>query len=130
MFLLTIALVVAGCSVAPTTQQLATADYGAYPSGYREIADAWIKRSMKDPYSVRDVSVGAPEKFWVSDAPIEGGKKHYGYMVLVSLNGKNSFGAYTGTQSYRLLIHDSRVIAHQWLNQPGREVTGPDWVFQ
>src|SRR5947209_7164870 len=98
---LLLAVLLAGCAAAPapSKQQTAAADYGPYPSNYREIVNAWIKHSMKDPYSVRDVQVGVPEKFWITDPPLLGGKTIYGYMIAVGLNAKNSFGAYTGRQA-------------------------------
>ena len=128
MILSLAAIVLTSCA-APSKQEVAAADYGPYPSNYRELVNAWIKRSMKDPYSVRDVQMGEPEKFWVAEAPILGGKKTYGYMIAVALNAKNSFGAYTGRQAYQLQIREGRVIAQQWMNPPTREVTGADWIF-
>lgn len=130
LFPLFIVLALAGCAGAPPPQEVASANYGAYPSGHKDIVQRWIKKSFFDPYSIRDLEIGAPEKFWVKDPPLLGGKTHYGYMVKVSLNGKNRLGAYVGLQTYQLLIRDGRVVGQQWLNQPNREVTGPDWVFQ
>lgn len=123
------ALVGSGCASAPKPQVVASANYGAYPSNYDAIIHTWIKSSFFDPYSIRDLKIGVPQKFWVQDPPLLGGKTHFGYMVAVALNGKNRFGAYAGMQAYQLLIRDGHVIGQQWVNQPNREVTGPEWVF-
>jgi hypothetical protein len=114
----------------PTKQpQMGANDFGAYPSNYRELVDDWLKTFLKDPYSVRDLTVKAPEQGWIKQGWLAGGKKFNGYLVVVTLNSKNGFGAYTGVQTYNLLIQNGHVVAHQWLNQPNRAVTGPDWVI-
>jgi hypothetical protein len=128
MFLSIAALALAGCAaaIAPKPAEVAAADYGAYPSNYNEIVHAWIKKSFLDPYSVRDLKIGVPEKYWVQDPPLLGGKRHFGYMVAVALNGKNSFGAYVGIHGYRVLIRDGRVTTQQDVSATG--AMGPQWV--
>jgi hypothetical protein len=125
--IISLALAAPGCAGTPKPQVVAAADYGVYPSNYDAIIHAWIKRSFFDPYSIRDLKIGVPEKFWVQDAPIEGSKTHFGYMVAVALNGKNRFGAYTGIQGYRILIRDGRVVAQQNMSEGG--ALGPQWLY-
>jgi hypothetical protein len=124
--LILIAALVAGCATPPAPQEVASANYGPYPSNYKEIVQGWIKQRFRDPYSIRDLKLGVPEKYWVQDPPLLGGKTHYGYMVAVALNGKNAFGAYVGIQAYRLLIRDGRLIAQQ--NASEVSAMGPQWV--
>ena len=85
------AALLAGCAaaVAPNQQQAAAADYGPYPSNFRQIIDAWIKATLKDPYSVRDLQVGEPEKFWITDPPLLGGTTRWFYGCRESCSRRN-----------------------------------------
>jgi hypothetical protein len=37
-------------------------DPGAYPGDYEQLIKAYLHDNLKDPYSVRDLSIGKPEK--------------------------------------------------------------------
>lgn len=99
--------------IAPTTAERASADYGQYPENYREIVDGWVHRTFFDPYSVRDLSMTKPEKYFIQQPPLLGGGRLFGYRVRVSANAKNRLGGYTGLQTTNVLIRNGKVI-YQW----------------
>jgi hypothetical protein len=53
--------------------------------------------------------VTSPQHDWIRDAPIEGHQMHYGWGVLASVNAKNSYGGYTGFQTYHFLFRGEKV---------------------
>ncbi|MDQ2658799.1 MAG: hypothetical protein M3Y03_00080 [Verrucomicrobiota bacterium] len=96
----------------PSAAQNAAADHGPYPANYEVIVRRWIKQTFNDPYSLRDLTISKPAKGWRTGAPLFGEKAvNYGWEVLVTVNAKNTFGAYTGLQTYDLILRDGRVIS-------------------
>lgn len=110
-FLAILVLVLSGCTtLALTEEEARNADYGTYPSNYKEIVEKWFYLKLKDPDSAKFEYTAEPQKAYTRDAPITGGKPlTYGYVVYVSVNGKNSDGNYVGWERYRLLIRDGAV---------------------
>jgi len=104
------ALLIAVCSavligcMTPSRSQLATADYGTYPTNYEQTVKNYFENVLKDPDSAR-YRFGSVQKGWSSDGLLGGGKKWYGYIVEV-----NGFGGYTGWESYRLLISPGDIV--------------------
>lgn len=75
---------------------------GPYPTNYRELVRTEIRRSFKDPYSVRDATISAPQagsNFLIGS----------GWFVCLRANAKNSFGAYIG-QKYAIFVIANGVI--------------------
>ena len=99
--------------IAPTKEEAAKADYGSFPDNYKEIVSAWIDDNLVDPYSVRDLKIVSPEKYWTQDAPIMGGKTTFGYRVQFSLNAKNRMGGYGGKTIFNILIRNG-VVVKDW----------------
>src|SRR5437899_4517250 len=97
-----------GCAqmIAPTSQQVAGADYGAFPSNYREIVNGWMRDTLYDPHSVVDLEIQPPVKWYVQAAPLMGGGRTFGYLVKVKLNAKNRMGGYVGRKTMNLMIRD------------------------
>lgn len=104
----TVAILLAGCASKPTPQDLASADYGTYPSDYEEIVKKYMDMRLKDPDSARYEFINSPKTGWNS----WGGRK-YGYIVCALVNAKNSYGGYTGSQIYYFMIKNGRVIDSQ-----------------
>ena len=96
--------------IAPSPEQAAKADYGAYPKDAKAIVLAYIKSTYKDPYSIQDLQVGTPQRQFIQAPPLLGGGTTYGYLIAFSVNAKNSFGAYTGVQNHRLLVRNEQVV--------------------
>jgi len=104
-----------GCAamIAPSAAQRAAADYGTYPANYKDIVQAHLRTTLFDPYSVQDLQISTPQQYWQQEAPIAGGRTIYGYLVSYSLNAKNRFGAYVGTQRRNIIIRNGQVVK-QW----------------
>jgi hypothetical protein len=110
----------AGCASMPNAAENAAADHGPYPGNYEGIVHTWISKTFFDPHSIQDLAIEKPTKGWRTGAPILGEKAaYYGWEVLVSVNGKNRFGGYTGLQKYDLIIRDGVIIYEVNLTNPG-----------
>ena len=107
--------ILAGCAamIAPTSAERASADCGEYPDNYRGIVNNWIHRTFFDPYSIQDLSITTPEKYFIQQPPLLGGGRLFGYRVRVAANAKNRLGGYTGLQTTNVLIRNGKVV-YQW----------------
>jgi hypothetical protein len=113
------ALALAGCATQPNAAENAAADHGPYPGNYEAIVHTWISKTFFDPYSIRDLTIDKPFKGWRTGAPLFGEKPaYYGWEVVVTVNGKNRFGAYVGLQKYDLIIRDGKIIYQGNLTNP------------
>jgi hypothetical protein len=80
---------------------------GQRPSNPEEIVKAYLEHALKDPYSAHYEFVSeSPGKLW--GGAVNGGWV-YGYLVVVNVNSKNSFGGYTGEQPWQFIIRDGVV---------------------
>lgn len=93
-----------GCAT-PTAQELATADYGSYPTDFEPIIKSYMQSTLKDPESARYQFLNSPKSGWNG----VGGVK-YGYVVCAYINGKNSYGGYVGNRMSYFMIKNGRVI--------------------
>lgn len=102
-----IAAVVAtsGCAMRPTQQEMASADYGPYPSDYERTVKNHMNGVLKDPESARYDFFERPKPGWNG----LGGAK-FGYIVCANINAKNSYGGYTGNRLSYFMIRNDRVI--------------------
>ena len=85
----------------------AGAAYGAYPENYQEIITAWLNSSLVDPKSVQIKWLGEPRP---GELDVGKGQKVAGFLVDFSVNARNIFGAYTGSQKHTALIRDGQVV--------------------
>jgi hypothetical protein len=85
----------------------AGAVYGAYPANYQEIIMAWLNSSLVDPKSVQIKWLGEPRP---GELDVGKGRKVAGFLVDFSVNARNIFGAYTGSQKHTALIRDGQVV--------------------
>lgn len=107
LFLLVLALAV--CAPQTTPAQSPTPDsptYGAYPENYQELVTAWLNASMVDHESIRLKFLGAPKPGVLA----VGNQKVAGYLVEFSVNARNIFGAFTGSQKHTALVRDGQVL--------------------
>ena len=103
------ALAISGCSIEPTKEDIARADYGPPVSAAsaEEAARAFMQGKLKDPYST----------VWVCDTT-EPQKKNigilgstvYGWSFTCKINSKNSFGAYVGEHYFQFIINNGKVL--------------------
>lgn len=81
-------------------------DPGVLPAAYEDIIKAYLDRTLKDPYSVRDLTISQPvqRSLWLG---LVGGGSVQAYVTCVSFNAKNSYGAYVGRRSYTMAFKDA-----------------------
>lgn len=114
-------LLLFGCSVAPTQQEVADADYGTPQTPEQCIAavESKVPYMMKDPSSVQWQHDGACSKGFWGSVPAAGLGIAYGYLQTGAINAKNSYGAYVGFASYQALVRDGRVIRYCVIDRNG-----------
>lgn len=100
-----LALILTGCSIFPTDEEIRTADYGRVPGDYQAIVQKYMDGYLRDGESARFKFLNPPVKF-----ASPGFEKKFGYMVCVDVNAKNSFGAYVGYHLSYFLINNDRVV--------------------
>jgi hypothetical protein len=96
---LSLAVGLAGCV---TTEQVDRLVAGSQPASAdeRRIIVSYVRDTFKDPYSIRDAEIS----YFFDNAP-RGGRAG-----CISLNAKNSFGAYIGKQFVSIVIDNGKVI--------------------
>ncbi len=102
----------AGCASGPTTEEITNADYGSpitQDDAQKQIL-AYFERRLKDPGAAQ-YKWGKVSKGWTGNVPVAGIKMSFGYVLPVSVNGKNSYGAYIGYKPYKFLFHDEKMIS-------------------
>lgn len=105
--ILFVSLLLSSCTTV-STQEVASAHFGSIPSDYQEQIKAYMATRLKDPYSAVYTFTPARRGFW-QDGLIYGGKKHFGYIEVIGVNAKNSFGGYTGEEVHYIAIENGRV---------------------
>ena len=85
----------------------ANAVYGAYPTNYQDIVTNWLNAALVDPKSVKVKWLGEPRP---GELPVGKGQNVAGFLVDFSVNARNIFGAYTGSQKHTALIRDGQVV--------------------
>lgn len=109
VFAILFSLTLSACASAPTSQELSAANYGTYPSDYEVIIKSYLMSTLKDPSSAQYNGFTQPRSYWIGGGLTP---RMYGYMVCVTLNAKNSYGAYVGFQTDLFLIRDGTVIQY------------------
>ena len=64
---------------------------------------------LKDPNSAQ-LLFGKCEKRSLGSIPIAGIPIQYGYLIVASVNAKNSYGGYGGAKNWETLINNGQVI--------------------
>ena len=100
-------LFISGCA-SYSNEELVSLDYGEYPTEYQSIVQGYFNKTLKDPMSAVIQYRAMPSKVWQNGSVIS--TKNHGWGVCVSVNAKNSFGAYTGFRLYGFLIRDGRIV--------------------
>ena len=111
---LSLLIFLGGCvAKGPTDLQLSNADYGNHISPARcvEIAEAQIRGVLKDPYTAQFTHQPC-YRGWGSSVPMLGFEVEFGYVQSGTVNAKNSFGGYTGSSIYNVLIKNGRVLRY------------------
>lgn len=115
-----LALLVSGCAMAPSQQEMAAADYGSPIA--QDVAQAkvieFLSHTLKDPESAR-IEWGMIEKGWVKDGAVYGGATVFGYGLSARVNAKNSFGGYVGAEPYFFLFRNGDLVRAQKVDPQG-----------
>lgn len=109
-------LALAGCYT-PTTQaqyeaQVAQMGYGApLPGDWQDRVKAFMEMRLKDSASAIWQFDEKTIQAWAGSSDRTGTRLAAGHVVGAMINARNSFGGYTGFESYQFIIRDGRVIA-------------------
>ena len=99
-------------TLVPTQEQLLKADYGL-PISQQDAqyqAKNFFDNYLKDPFSAV-YQWGVVQTGWVREAPINGARLIYGYILDVKVNAKNSFGGYIGYTPYQFVFFNGKIKA-------------------
>jgi hypothetical protein len=80
--------------------------YGEYPTEWKQIVNRWLETKLVDPTSAVIDWGDAPKP---GEYKTQKGEQFVGYVVDLKVNARNQFGAPTGKQRYRVVIHDGEV---------------------
>ena len=94
-----LAFAVSGCVTTEQVDKMVSTSKPATQEEKRIIVE-YVRETFKDPYSIRDAEIS----YFFDNAP-RGGRAG-----CVSLNAKNSFGAYIGKQFVSMVIDNGEVI--------------------
>ncbi len=94
-------MLVQGCML--TQEQINGANYGPYPTRYKELIQDHFVETLIDPESVRYDWRGKPFRAITNIIT-------YGWFVRVNINAKNSCGGYTGKTPFTILMRYDRLL--------------------
>lgn len=98
-----------GCATEPEKAP-SEIDYDDVPASYEAAIQNYFNETLKDPLSIQYREVTKPEKGYIRAPLITGGKKTYGWLVRATINAKNSYGGYTGFQTYSFIFRGERLV--------------------
>ncbi len=81
-------------------------DAGQAPTDYRPRIGTYLHAVLKDPESIRDVSVSEP---YLASCSVGIYGAYNGWRVQVSYNAKNSYGAYVGLRTSYFWFHNENL---------------------
>lgn len=90
----------------PTSEELASANYGPYPENYKQIIETKIKQILVDEDSARFRFNSVPVKVWHDFTS----GRAYAWGVCFEVNGKNRMGGYVGYRPYYMIIQNGRSL--------------------
>lgn len=95
-------------STSVSQKEISEANYGQVPTNYEYDIKNLMSNQLKDPGSAI-YEFGVPRKGYTKDGWATGGKTHFGYVVPVNVNAKNSYGGYTGKKPYYYLFSEGLI---------------------
>lgn len=101
-------VLLAACATAPI--EPSAIDYGATPVHYMDAVHRYFTQTLKDPASAQYQDVAPPERGYIKNGLLYGGGKTYGWLVNVTVNAKNSYGAYVGFRTYSFLFRGEQLV--------------------
>ncbi len=110
--LLTVAMCVlfTSCSSMPTTTQIKSAEIGTAPSDdvVKSAVNGYLNRTLKDPASAQ---VGYSKVYKTAYRRNAFSSPKFAWGVTCSVNARNSYGGYVGSQSYCFYFLDDKLVA-------------------
>ncbi len=110
--LVSLLLLVTGCATTDqvTRAEIASADFGAYPTNYETIIKEHLYRTLIDPTSLLIEFTGTPyQGYCYAPVSVPNGQ-NFGYGVPVRINAKNSYGGYVGWKGHVAYIRNGTVF--------------------
>ncbi len=110
--ILPITIFLTGCASAPTQDQISRANYGhdMRPEECIALAEKTIANSLKDPNSAQFRHGAACYKGYWDSIPVLGMNAVFGWIQVGAVNGKNSYGGYSGFQQYQVLMNNGIAV--------------------
>lgn len=106
----------AGCAVprGPTHEEVLSGDSqrGDPPANAEAQILAYLRANLKDPDSLRDLSIGPAERWtWRRGGLLYPESFLHAWKVTAQFNAKNSYGGYTGLRPAEFYFRDGRLVA-------------------
>jgi hypothetical protein len=120
LFLMSMVLIVSGCSMptAPTQTEVASYDFGTRPN-YDKAQSAIVQKMsliLKDPDSAKyQCDLPLKGSAWSCKHPpsiVHGCGNTMGYFMTCYINAKNSFGGYVGAKEYNFMFLKNTTIPY------------------
>lgn len=102
-------LILAGCTVMPTPEELANLEYGRCPTTHKQKILAALKPSFFVGYAGEPI-IWAARKFWSKASPLKGGELHAGYLVPVTVHQTRGNPKFLGKRLRGFLFKDDKII--------------------
>ena len=103
-------LILAGCTVMPTPEELANLEYGRCPTTHKQKILAALKPDLFVGYAGEPI-IWAPRKSWFKAPPIRGGELLAGYLVPVTVHQTRGFKRnFLGKRLRGFLFKDDKII--------------------
>jgi hypothetical protein len=97
-----------GCAAMnkPSAEQLEKSSSVTYPDNYKKTIEAYFKKFLVNPDSIRLSNWIGPSKGYFPDMSGD----YFGYRVCVDVNSKNRAGADIGLQQYVFLLNGTYIV--------------------
>lgn len=114
-------LCMVGCAGVPSQAQIDEAErtnaWGPPPADHVRKAEQVIRKSLKDPDSMKQYACSKPEKSYLVERAEWGpGTPVWRWRVLVQYNAKNSFGGYVGLRTAFVYFDNNQPVFMQSLD--------------
>jgi len=85
---------------------------GPYPNDYKSLIDSYLKTQLSDPFSAVVEVTRKPRltAFHPNQTLLGKGAGYANWVVCLSINAKNRFGAYVGFQPYMIFIRNGKIF--------------------
>jgi hypothetical protein len=118
-----------GCgTITASTAEINVADYGPRPENIEARVKAVFKKSLKDPDSAL-YKFGEMRHGWYFSGILNGAEKVFGWVQIVEVNAKNSYGGYVGYRRHYIFFDRHGMeydVTHKMDGRFGGTIMGSD----